>query len=92
MTLADLLSERLEAKAAEIADAYDEAVDQRDMRSIEAWITRVYGKPVERVVTETTDDIHALTPEARKQLRLKALARLTLVETTPDEQDSSSTG
>lgn len=81
-TLLELLNDRLEAKAEAIAAAYDRAVDNDDMRSIEAWITRVHGKPIERVQEIPGLDVLEMSPAERQKLAAQVLAQL-----APEDRD-----
>lgn len=81
-TLLELLNERLEAKAEAIAAAYDRAVDNDDMRSIEAWITRVHGRPIERVQEIPGLDVLEMSPAERQKLAAQVLAQL-----APEDRD-----
>lgn len=78
MTLLELIAKGLEERAADILAAYLHAgLDKGDWRALEALVTRVYGKPVERTedVTER-HDIYAMSPRERDALRAKLIDSL----------------
>lgn len=77
-TLLDRIAAGLEERAQDILAAYLRAgLEKGDWRALEALITRVYGKPVERTedVTQGTD-IYAMSEGERNALRAKLIAQL----------------
>jgi hypothetical protein len=77
-TLIDRVAEGLEERAGEIVSAYLTAgLDKGDWRALEALVTRVYGKPVERVedVTERRS-VEELSDTERAELRATALEQV----------------
>jgi hypothetical protein len=67
-----------EEHAGEIVAAYLAAgVERGDWRALDALVTRVYGKPVERVETVQADPlgIAAMSPDERAKLLQAALAQ-----------------
>jgi hypothetical protein len=73
LSILDRMARRLEADAAEIVDELRAAGRSGDWRATEALLTRVYGKPVERVEAATeTLDVRATTP-AQRQAAIAAM-------------------
>lgn len=74
-SLLDRIADRLEARADTIITQYEKAAADGDWRANEALITRVYGKPVERVETITNDlNPASMTSEQRAELRRQLVA------------------
>lgn len=75
LSLLDLIAERLETKADTIVQAYEKAGAEGDWRAFEALITRVHGKPTERIeTTEIGSDPRLLSVEQRAELRRRLVA------------------
>jgi hypothetical protein len=78
MTLLERIAVGLEERASDILAAYLHAgLDKGDWRALEALVTRVYGRPVERTedVTER-HDVYAMSPRERDALRAKLIDSL----------------
>lgn len=74
LTLLDRIAARLDADAAQIVEEMRSAGRGGDWRATEALITRVHGKPVERVdVQAGTVDVAALSPDQRRALMARVL-------------------
>jgi hypothetical protein len=77
MSLLDRIAAATEARAGEIVSAYLEAGlgEKGDWRALEALVTRVHGKPVERVEDVSGNvDVRQLTPEQRQALMARVLS------------------
>lgn len=46
------------------------------LRALETWISRVYGKPTEHLVTETSTDVEGMTLEQLERERAALVATL----------------
>lgn len=82
MTLKDLLAARLEARSEKIVQRLEQIIDTGNdsdsLRAIESMLARVYGKPTEHVVTETTDHTDmSLAELERERKRLSAAVAAT---------------
>jgi hypothetical protein len=76
MSLLDRIANATEQRAQEIVDAYLQAGlgDKGDWRALEALITRVHGRPVERVETrDETVNVRNMSPEQRHALMARVL-------------------
>jgi hypothetical protein len=76
MSLLERLARLLEADAEQIASEYRAAGKGGDWRATEALITRVHGKPVERVQVEAPADplgVAQMTPQERAELLAQVL-------------------
>lgn len=82
-TLLERISRQTEEKASEIVAAYFAAGAKGDWRALEALVTRVHGKPVERVEVEAPVDpfgVADMTPAERAQLVASVLTRFPELE------------
>lgn len=74
-TLLDRIAEGLEERAQEILGAYlDAGLEKGDWRALEALVTRVHGKPVEKTEDITRRDIGDMTQVERDALRAELLS------------------
>lgn len=72
MSALDWAHKLIQERGEEIAAAFMRAVEQGDWRAAEALMTRVYGKPQERVEVsqpESVEEVEALTLAEIRQLR-----------------------
>lgn len=78
-TLLERISRQTEERASEIVQAYFTAgVERGDWRALEALVTRVHGKPVERVEVEAPADpfgVADMTPAERAALVASVVKR-----------------
>lgn len=78
-TLLERMARMTEERASEIVGAYLAAgVDRGDWRALDALVTRVHGKPVERVQVEQETDplgVASMSPEQRAGLLADVLAQ-----------------
>lgn len=75
-SLLERISRLTEEKASQITDAYLQAGAGGDWRALEALITRVHGKPVERVSVEAPTDplgVQAMSSAERQALIAQVL-------------------
>jgi hypothetical protein len=77
LTLLDRIARATEQRAQEIVEAYLQAGlgEKGDWRALEALVTRVHGRPIERVDTSETRTVNVreLTPEHRHALMKRVL-------------------
>ncbi len=73
-TLEDLLAEKLEAHADEVVACFLANIREGDWRAADAFVTRVYGRPVEKVEA-TTERIEGLSLDELRALRARLLDR-----------------
>ena len=75
MTFQDHLAAELEKEAANYVDTMRKAASEGDWRALETWVTRVHGKPVERVETNPNSlDPASMTPVQRAELRRRLVS------------------
>lgn len=77
-TLLERIGRQTEERAAEIVAAYFAAGERGDWRALEALVTRVHGKPVERVEVEAPADplgVAAMTSVERQALIARLVAQ-----------------
>lgn len=75
-TLLDRIARQTEERAAEIVAAYFAAGARGDWRALEALVTRVHGKPIERVAVEAPADplgVASMSAEERAVLLAQVL-------------------
>ena len=74
-TYLDILAEELENDALQNVEAMRKAASEGDWRALETWVTRVHGKPVERVETTANSlDPASLTSVQRAELRRRLVS------------------
>ena len=73
MSLLERMARQLEADAVEIVEELRDAGRKGDWRATEALLTRVYGRPVERVEQVESVDVRSMTPEQRRALMARVL-------------------
>jgi hypothetical protein len=93
LSLLDRIARQTEERAAEIVGAYLAAgLERGDWRALEALVTRVHGRPVERVEIEAPADplgVASMSADERQALRARLLAEhphLAAIVRTPDVQ------
>lgn len=75
LSFLDLVAKRVEERAERYLEVYENAGAEGDWRAIDALVTRVHGKPIERVESTTRAlDPAEMTPAERAELRRKLLA------------------
>lgn len=87
----DHLQNALEARAKELVDSALNKASDGDISALRwAW-EAVYGKPQERVQVQDSSDVRSLSPEARAELRRRALAaHPDLAELVPKDERPAS--
>src|SRR5262249_54568799 len=73
-SVVDRMAEALEEKADAIVTAYLAAgLEQGDWRALEALVSRVHGRPVEKVETQSVAEVKELSLTELRQLRARLL-------------------